>query len=132
MNNQKGSIGSGLLGVFGVLLVLFLIFQGLYTLFKIRWQTSESVVSGIVYNVRNDEFISGNTSFSIRAAVDTVVTEENKSSYCLPSGSPYIELINRASEDKEIKVIVRTSKVPFTIAEGATTCMPNVTVEEIK
>lgn len=109
-----------------------LVVWGIYTVTKIRWSPSESTASGVVYNVKNNEWISGNTSFSLRASEDTVVTEENKSSYCLPKGSEYIELVNKASEDKRIKVVVRTSKVPFRIVEGATTCVPNVTIEQVK
>ena len=127
MRDQRGS---ALITTAVMLVITFLIFQGIYTLMKIRWSPSESVVSGVVYDVKNNEWISGNTSFSVRASEDTVVTEENRSSYCLPNGSEYIDLINRASEDKSIKVIVRTSKVSFRIVEGATTCVDNVVVEE--
>ncbi len=102
---------------------------GIYSLFRIRWYTSESVASGIVYNVKNDKWISGATSFGIRASVDTVVNENTESTYCLPKGSPYIDLINEAAENKDIKVIVRTSKVSFRFSEGATTCIDNVVVE---
>lgn len=120
---------NGLYKVLATLLIVGIIVYGFYTLFRIRWTPSESRVSGIVYNVKNSEWISGNTSFSVRAAVDTYVSEENQSSYCLPSDSPYIELVNKAAENKQIKVIVKTSKVSFRIVEGATTCVDNVTVE---
>lgn len=115
-----------------VIAALYGVAWGIYSLFRIRWSPSESRVSGIVYNVKNDEWISGNTSFSVRAAENTVVTEENESSYCLPKDSKYIDLVNRAAEDKRIKVVVRTSKVSFRLVEGATTCVDNVTVEELK
>lgn len=101
----------------------------IHTVLRIRFQPSEHVVSGIAYNVENDVWISGATKFSIRASVDTYVSEENKSSYCVPKGSPYIELINEAAQDKSIILIIRSAKVSPTLAEGVTTCYPNVTVE---
>lgn len=95
-----------------------------------KWEWSEDLVSGIVYNNTNNSFISGNTHFSVRAAVDTYVNEDNNSSYCLPSGSPYIALINKAAADKTVKVVVTTEKgfwfkLPWT-------CISNVKVEEQK
>lgn len=123
---------SGFIGVIVAIVLTFGVFWSIYALTRIRWSPSESRVSGVVYNVKNDEWISGNTSFAVRAAENTVVTEENESSYCLPKGSKYIELVNKAAEDKSIKVIVRTSKVSLRLVEGATTCVDNVTVEEIK
>lgn len=126
--NQKGFIAEAAVLIAVVVGVVW----GFYTMTKIRWSPSESTASGVVYNVKNKKFISGNTSFRLRASEDTVVTEENISSYCLPKDSPYIELVNKASENKDIKVIVRTSKVSFRVVEGATTCVDNVVVEEKK
>ena len=91
---------------------------------------SEENVSGIVYNTSNSSAISGNTRFSVRAAVDTYVTEENKSSYCLPKGSPYIALVNKAAANKNIKVQVTTKK-GFWIKKPWT-CIDNVVVTEVK
>lgn len=115
-------------GVVGSLIGVWLIFQGIYGLTKIRWQTSNKVVSGIAYNVESDKWISGATTFSIRASEDTFVSEENKSSFCLPKGSEYIDLVKRAAEDKTIKLIVTSEKINFHFAEGATTCVDNVKV----
>lgn len=97
-------------------------------LFCTRWEWSEDLVSGIVYNNTNNASFSGNTNFSIRASVDTYVSEENTSSYCLPPNSQYIPLINRAAADKSVKVVVKSQKgfwfkSPFT-------CIGNITVEE--
>lgn len=95
-----------------------------------RWEVSEDNVSGIVYNTENNGFVSGATYFSVREAADTYVSEENKSSYCLPKESPYVALVNKAARDKSIKVVVTTKKgfwfkMPWT-------CVNNVTVEEAK
>lgn len=98
---------------------------------SIRIEASEQNVSGIVYNVKNNAFISGNTHFSVRAAVDTVVTEENESSYCLPPNSPYIALVNEAAENKEIKLSVKTSKI-LSVESAPWVCADNVTVSKVK
>lgn len=105
-----------------VLLIGFMVF--------VDWEWSEDLVSGVVYNNENNMVISGNTSFSIRAAVDTYVSEENVSSYCLPPNSPYIPLIKKAAADKSVKVVVTTKK-GFWI-KAPWTCIDNVTVTEEK
>lgn len=94
---------------------------------SIRVELSEQNVSGVVYNVSNNRFISGNTHFSVRAAVDTYVTEENQSTYCLPPNSPYIKLVNEAAKDKSIKVNVQTDKT-FRVMSAPWECAPNVHV----
>lgn len=91
---------------------------------------SEENVSGIVYNTKNNAAISGNTYFSIRAAVDTYVSNENQSSFCLPPNSPYKELVNQAASDKNIKVVVTTKKyfkfkAPWTCVDNITVTRPN-------
>ena len=91
---------------------------------------SEENVSGIVYNTKNNEFPMGNTSFSVRASVDTYTNEQNQSSYCLPPDSPYKELVNKAAVDKEIKVNVTTKKGFWWVK--AFQCVDNVTVTEVK
>lgn len=111
----------GLLGLIAVILVFL-------TFLFARIATSEHTVSGVVYNNSNNAFVSGNTRFSVRASENTVVTEENKSSYCLPPNSPYIELVNEAAKDKSIKVIVTTEKA-FTFVPTPWTCIDNVKVE---
>lgn len=117
-----------LAGFIATLVVLWGLFWALPSL---RIEASEQNVSGIVYNVKNDAFISGNTHFSVRAAVDTLVTEENESSYCLPPNSPYIALVNEAAENKDIKVVVKTSKV-FRLVSAPWVCVDNVTVTRVK
>lgn len=109
-----------------ILFGLVLVVAPIWLLMSVKWEPSAQNVSGIVYNVSNDAFISGNTYFSVRASENTYVSEENKSSYCLPPGSKYIELVNKAAENKDIKVVVKTSKV-FTF-KAPWACVDNVTV----
>lgn len=117
-----------LAGFIGFCLVVWGLF---WFLPSIRIETSNQNVSGIVYNVKNDGFISGNTTFSVRAAVDTLVTEENESSYCLPGNSPYKTLVNEATENKEIKLVVKTEKM-FRVMSAPWECADNVTVTRVK
>lgn len=124
-NNQKGFIE-----IVGALLVLVLVLGFIFTVFFVRFKLSNEVVSGIVYNTTNDRAISNATCFSVRAGVDTYVSEENKSSYCLPGDSPYKAIVNKAAADKNIKVTVEahkyfTVKLPWHVVS-------NVTVEQVK
>lgn len=107
-----------------IIVVLFL------SLFFVRFKGSNEVVSGVVYNTTNDSLIAGNTKFSIRASEDTYVSEENRSSYCLPPNSPHKELVNKAAQDKRIKVVVEAKK--YFAIQLPWTCKDNVTVKEIK
>lgn len=117
-----------IIGVFSlILLVIGFFFLILFTGFK----GSNEVVSGIAYNTKNDKLISGNTTFSVRAGENTPVTAENESSYCLPPNSPYKELVNRAAQDKRIKIVVEAKKYGLTI-KAPWTCYPNVVVTEVK
>lgn len=119
--NQKGSVEVWVtIAVIAVTMLLF----------HIKWQTSEDLVSGIVYNNTNDEFISGNTTFSVRASEDSYVNEKNTSTYCLPPNSPYIPLVKEAAADKSIKVIVIAYK-DFQIMP-MWGCMDNIKVERAK
>lgn len=102
----------------------------IYLLFSVRLQTSDNVASGIVYNNQNDSVLGGNTYFSIRASENTVVTKENASKFCLPPNSPYIKLVNEAARDKNIKVVVTSSKV-FTMVLSPWQCVDNVKVERL-
>ena len=115
-------------GFVAAFVILWLLF---WVLPSFRIATSEQNISGIVYNVSNDDFISGNSHFSVRAAVDTLVTDENESSYCLPGNSPYKTLINKAAEDKNVRVIVRTKKM-FYVAANPLVCADNVVVTQVK
>ena len=102
----------------------------LYLLFSVRLQTSDNVVSGIVYNNQNNSIFDGNTYFRVRASENTVVTKENTSKFCLPPNSPYIKLVNEAAKDKNIKVVVTSSKV-FTMVPSPWHCVDNVKVERL-
>lgn len=117
----------------GELLMKYIIVAllALYSIFwftpSIRIALSEENVSGIAYNVKNNKFISGNTSFSIRASENTYVSEENRSSYCLPPNSPYIKLVNEAARDKSIKLNIQTEK-NFEVVAAPWVCADNVKV----
>lgn len=102
----------------------------IYFLLSVRLQTSDNVVSGIVYNNQNNSIFTGNTYFRIRASENTVVTKENISKFCLPPNSPYIKLVNEAAKDKNIKVVVTSSKV-FTMVPSPWHCVDNVKVERL-
>ena len=102
-----------------------------YLLYSVRLQTSDNVVSGIVYNNQNNSIFTGNTYFRIRASENTIVTGENISRFCLPPNSPYIKLVNEAAKDKNIKVVVTSSKV-FTMVLSPWHCVDNVKVERLK
>lgn len=102
----------------------------IYLLLSVRLQTSDNVVSGIVYNNQNNSIFGGNTYFRVRASENTVVTGENTSKFCLPPNSPYIKLVNEAAKDKNIKVVVTSSKV-FTIVPSPWHCVDNVKVERL-
>lgn len=120
-SNEKGFIGA---------FIAILLVVGLSMLtFCVRFNLSNGVASGIVYNTKNDKLISGNTTFSVRASEDTYVSQENKSSYCLPPNSPYKELVNRAAQDKRIKIVVEAKK--YFAIQSPWTCKDNVTVREV-
>lgn len=102
----------------------------IYFLLSVRLQTSDNVVSGIVYNNQNNSIFTGNTYFRIRASENTVVTKENISKFCLPPNSPYIKLVNEAAKDKNVKVVVTSSKV-FTMVLSPWQCVDNVKVERL-
>jgi hypothetical protein len=111
-------------GFIATLLVLWFFF---WLLPSTRIALSEENVSGIAYNVKNNKFISGNTSFSVRASENTYVSEENRSSYCLPPNSPYKKLVNEAAADKSIKINVQTDKM-FRFVAAPWVCADNVKV----
>ncbi len=119
--------GEGFVEVIVVLFILCLVFG----LFFVRFKPSNERVSGIVYNTTNDRAISGATCFYVRAGENTYVNEKNTSSYCLPRGSKYIALVNKAAEDKRIKVVVVAHKYGLTV-KAPWTVVPNVTVTEVK
>jgi hypothetical protein len=128
--NQGGYIEDTLFVVFSFLGVMLLIVLFL-SLFFIRFKLSNERVSGIVYNTTNDRAISGATCFYVRAGENTYVDENNTSSYCVPRNSKYIPLINKAAEDKRIKVVVVAHKYGLTV-KAPWTVVPNVEVTEVK
>lgn len=125
--NEKGYIDSDVM--FGLLCVLFiggLIFAALF----VRFQLSNQTVSGIAYNVSHNSFIGDNTHFSVRAGENTPVSEENQSTYCLPPNSQYKDLVNRAAQDKRVKIVVTADK--YFAIKAPWVCYPNVKVTEVK
>ena len=113
-----------------LVVIIAVLISVVYCSSLIRWETSESVASGIVYNNRNNDILSGNTYFSVRASETTVVTEENKSEFCLPPNSPYIKLVNEAARDKNVKVVVIKSKI-FMMVSAPWGCADNIKVEKL-
>lgn len=130
MKVRNGYIDGGIIVLMWTLFFIALLVGLFFLAIFSNWEVSEDNVSGIVYNTTNNGFVAGNTDFSVRAAVDTYVSEENQSSYCLPKGSPYIELVNRAARDKNVKVQVTTKKGFW--VKMPWTCIDNVVVEEVK
>jgi len=126
-NNQKGYIDGDVIFGLGFIIVVVLI---IFSAFFVRFQLSNSVVSGISYNTSNDSFIGGNTHFSVRAGENTPVSEENQSTYCLPPNSPYKDLVNRAAQDKRIKIVVTAEK--YFAIKAPWVCQPNIKVTEVK
>ncbi len=124
--NQQGFIEEVAVLIVAALILFVVFFVPLFVRFKL----SNEVVSGVVYNTTNERFLSNGTCFSVRAEVNTYVSEENRSSYCIPGNSPYKELVNKAAKDKRIKVEVEASKY-FTV-KLPWTVYPNVKVTEIK
>jgi hypothetical protein len=121
MRSEKGYIGV----VIGVVVFLFFLM-----LFTISWKGSNEVVSGIAYNTKNDKMLTGNTTFSVRASENTYVSQENQSSYCLPPHSQYKDLVNKAAQDKRIKIVVTAKK--YFAFQAPWTCKDNVTVKEVR
>ena len=112
------------------ILITLMIVVPIYCILSVRLQTSETIASGIVYNNQNNSIFGGKTLFSIRASENTVVTKENVSNFCLPPNSPYIKLVNEAARDKNIKVVVTSSKV-FMLMSSPWQCVDNVKVERL-
>lgn len=120
----------GFIEEFGILLVLGFFLCLFLAMFCVRFQASQSVVSGIVYNTETNSAISGKTTFAIRASVDTYISQDNESYFCLPAHSPYESLIEKAAANKNIKVIVTAGK--YFAIQSPFTCQSNVTVKEEK
>lgn len=112
------------------ILITLMIVVPIYCILSVRLQTSETIASGVVYNNQNNSIFTGNTYFRIRASENTVVTKENISKFCLPPNSPYIKLVNEAAKDKNIKVVVTSSKV-LTMVPSPWHCVDNVKVDRL-
>lgn len=122
--DRGDSIAEGI----GVMFVLLIIAALVFSAFFVRFKPSDDVVSGIVYNTKNNTLIGGKTTFSVRASVDTYTNDSNESDFCLPPNSPYKDLVNKAAEDKTIKVIVHENK--YFAIQAPWVCNANVTVTE--
>ena len=105
-------------------LLLWLFF---WVLPSVRWETSEDLVSGIVYNNTNNAIITGNTEFKIRASAEMNADKNTSRTYCLPPNSKYIPLVKEAAANKNIKLVV-TTKTGFYIAANPLACVENVIV----
>ena len=117
-----------LIGYLGLGIVLL---GGLWLLGCVRWEVSEDVVSGIVYDATFNGFISGNTTFKVRAAAEMATSKDTSRTYCLPPNSDYTELIRKAAGDKTVKVVVETRK-GFRIMGTPLECFDNVVVREVE
>lgn len=104
--NNTSKIVKGL--VSGTVIILIILVG--YLLAHLSWQMSEDVVSGIIYDASFDEWPTGNTCFSVRAAAEMAVTEKTSPRYCLPEGSQYTDIVRQAAADKDIKVVVTVKK----------------------
>jgi hypothetical protein len=123
--NEKGFIEEVGLMIGGLFFLILL-----FSAFFVRFQSSQSVVSGIVYNTRTNNAISGNTTFAVRASVDTYVNQSNESDFCLPPHSPYEALVKKAAADKSVKVIITAHK--YFALQSPITCRANVIVTQVK
>lgn len=95
-----------------------LVIQGIWFLAHLRVHLSEDVVSGIVYNASFDEWPNNKTCFSVRAAAEMAVTEDTSPRYCLPAGSQYTDIVRKAAEDKNVKVVVKVKKSSPHLVKG--------------
>lgn len=129
---MKKNIVSGLLTVIAALAIIGAIIGAIicafWAVFHFSWQSSEEVVSGIVYDAHFDDWPAHNTAFKIRAAAEMAVTEDTSPTYCLPKGSQYEGIVREAAEDKNIKVIVKVKPMPPHFREGVFKCEDNIEV----
>lgn len=119
----------------GIVLVVLFVIAIFFAAFFVRFKASQSVVSGIVYNTEVGHVVSGKTTFSVRASVDSFIYHNsdgstNESDFCLPPHSPYLALIKKAAANKNIKVDVTSNK--FFAIQSPFTCHSNVIVTEEK
>lgn len=124
--NRLYDLGEILLGLFIFALVIGLPVIALF----VRVQTSNEVVSGIVYDATFNSFLGNKTCFKVRASENMAVSETTSSTYCLNDESPYKAIIEKASRDKSVKVVVKRNK--FFGLVSPFRAVDNVEVEEIK
>lgn len=125
MKNKRGSV---LLEIAGYIVIIGAIIFGVWALAHISWQSSEEVVSGIVYDAHFNDWPTENTIFKVRAAAEMAVTEYTSQTYCLPKGSQYESIVREAAEDKNIKVVVKVKPMSFHFKEGVLKCEDNIEV----
>lgn len=126
--SMKNNMVSGLLTVIAALAIIGAIICAFWAVFHFSWQSSEEVVSGIVYDAHFDDWPAHNTTFKIRAAAEMAVTEGTSPTYCLPKGSQYEGIVREAAEDKNIKVIVKVKPMPPHFRKGVFECEDNIEV----
>lgn len=120
--------GGTVLTLVALIAIAGAVIWSIWALAHLSWQSSEEVVSGIVYDARFNDWPANNTTFKIRAAAEMAVTEGTSPTYCLPSGSQYESVVREAAENKDIKVIVRVKQMPPHFREGVFKCEDNVEV----
>lgn len=125
MKNRNGNI---VIIIVASIAIIGFIIWGVWALFHLSWQSSEEVVSGIVYDAHFNDWPAENTTFKVRAAAEMAVTEDTSPTYCLPKGSQYESIVREAAEDKSIKVIVKVKPMPPHFKEGVFKCEDNVEV----
>lgn len=125
---KSGSIAIGIVIGIAVIGGAILAFKTINALFRISWQASEEVVSGIVYDAHFNDWPGNNTTFKVRASAEMAVTEDTSATFCLPEGSEYESIVREAAENKDVKVIVKVNKTPLHLREKVFKCDDNIEV----
>lgn len=128
MKTKFKSIAVVAIKVFAIIGGSILAYIAFNALFRISWQASEEVVSGIVYDAHFDDWPSNNTMFKVRASAEMAVTEDTSATFCLPEGSKYESIVREAAENKDIKVVVKVNKKPIHLREKVLKCDDNIEV----
>lgn len=118
MKDKLSEFIAGIVSIFFIAVPIALIIQGIWFVAHLRVQLSENVVSGIVYNASFDKWPNNKTCFSVRAAAEMAVTEDTSPRYCLPAGSQYTDIVRKAAEDKNVKVVVKAKKSSPHLVKG--------------
>lgn len=128
MKTKSGSIAVSIIIGIAVISGAILAFKAINALFRISWQASEEVVSGIVYDAHFNDWPGNNTKFKVRASAEMAVTEDTSATFCLPEGSKYESIVREAAENKDIKVVVKVNKMPLHLREKVFKCTDNIEV----